>query len=159
MSKNYKDNLPITAKAFMEELRRYQKGSVTRRHFMGVTGLGTAMAVLGSAVPSLLPNKAHAYGEVGDRVVFSTWPNYHNPVNMEEFTEATGVNVQINAFGSNEEMLAKLQAGATGWDVFVPTNYTLSYYVELDLIRELDLSRIPNHDLSLIHISEPTRPY
>ena len=80
--------------------------------------------------------------------MFSTWPNYHNPVNIEEFTEATGVNVQINAFGSNEEMLAKLQAGATGWDVFVPTNYTISNYVELDLIQELDMSKIPNYDAS-----------
>ena len=26
-------------------------------------------------------------------------------------------------------MLAKLQAGGTGWDVFVPTNYTISTYV------------------------------
>ena len=115
---------------------------------MGVTGLRTAMAVLGAAVPGLAPRKAYAYGELGDRLVFSTWPNYHNPVNIEEFTEATGVNVQINAFGSNEEMLAKLQAGATGWDVFVPTNYTISNYVELDLIQELDLSKIPNYDAS-----------
>ena len=146
MSKNYKDNLPINATKFMEEFRRYRNGSVTRRHFLGVTGLGTAMAVLGAAVPGLVPRKAYAYGELGDRLVFSTWPNYHNPVNIEEFTENTGVNIQINAFGSNEEMLAKLQAGATGWDVFVPTNYTISNYVELDLIQELDLSRLPNHD-------------
>ncbi len=150
MSKDYKDNAPITAKKFMEEFRRFQKGSVSRRHFMGVTGLGTAMAVLGTAAPSMMSTPAHAYGDVGDRLVFSTWPNYHNPVNVEEFTEATGVNVQINAFGSNEEMLAKLQAGATGWDVFVPTNYTMSNYVALDLIQELDLSKIPNHDPSTV---------
>ena len=37
MSKNYKDNLPITAVKFMEEFRRYRKGSVTRRHFLGVS--------------------------------------------------------------------------------------------------------------------------
>ncbi len=148
MSKDYKDNLPITARAFMDELRRYRNGSVSRRHFLGVTGLGTAMAVLGAAVPGLAPRKAYAYGELGDRLVFSTWPNYFNPANMEEFTEATGVNIQINSFGSNEEMLAKLQAGATGWDVFVPTNYTITNYVALDLIQELDLSRIPNYDAS-----------
>ncbi len=148
MSKNYKDNLPITATKFMEEFRRFQNGSVSRRHFMGVTGLGTAMAVLGAAVPGLAPRKAYAYGELGDRLVFSTWPNYYNPVNIEEFTETTGVNVQVNVFGSNEEMLAKLQAGGAGWDVFVPTNYTISTYVELGLIQELDLSRLPNYDPS-----------
>jgi spermidine/putrescine transport system substrate-binding protein len=78
--------------------------------------------------------------------VFSTWPNYQNQVNLDEFTKMTGVHIQINAFGSNEEMLAKLQAGGTGWDVFVPTNYTISNYVELDLIQEMDLSRLPNYD-------------
>lgn len=146
MSKDYKDNLPITSKKFMEELRRYQKGSVSRRHFLGVTGLGTAMAVLSGAMPGFASRKAAAFGDVGDRLVFSTWPNYHNPVNIEEFTEATGAHVQVNAFGSNEEMLAKLQAGGAGWDVFVPTNYTITTYVELGLIQEIDLSRVPNYD-------------
>ena len=47
------DKTPITRQKFMEELRRYQKGSVTRRHFLGVTGLGTAMAVMGGALPML----------------------------------------------------------------------------------------------------------
>jgi spermidine/putrescine transport system substrate-binding protein len=148
MSKSNDDNKPISAKKLIKEFRRYQKGSISRRHFLGVTGLGTAMAVMGTALPSLWSGKAHAFGELGDRLVFSTWPNYHNQVNLDDFTEMTGVNIQVNAFGSNEEMLAKLQAGATGWDVFVPTNYTISNYVALDLIQELDLSRIPNYDAS-----------
>ena len=36
----------ISASKFLDELRRFQKGSVTRRHFLGVTGLGLATAVL-----------------------------------------------------------------------------------------------------------------
>ena len=43
-------------------------------------------------------------------------------------------------------MLAKLQAGGSGWDVFVPTNYTITTYVGEDLIEPLDLSKIPNFD-------------
>ena len=139
------DDKPITAKKFMKEFHRYQKGSVTRRHFLGVTGLGTAMAVMGTAMPSLWSGTAQA-GDLGDRLIFSTWPNYHDQANLDEFTASTGVNIQVNAFGSNEEMLAKLQAGGTGWDVFVPTNYTISTYVALDLIQELDISRIPYYD-------------
>jgi spermidine/putrescine transport system substrate-binding protein len=107
-----------------------------------------ATAVMGAAIPSLLPQKSWASTDLGDRLVFSTWPNYWNQANLDEFTANTGVNIQVNAFGSNEEMLAKLQAGGTGWDVFVPTNYTISNYVELGLIQELDLSRIPNYDAS-----------
>ena len=147
MNKNNNDK-PITATKFMKELHRYRKGSVSRRHFLGVTGLGTAMAVMGTAMPSLYSNQANAFGDVGNRLIFATWPNYHNQVNLDEYTELTGAHIQVNAFGSNEEMLAKLQAGGTGWDVFVPTNYTISNYVELGLIQELDLSRIPNYDAS-----------
>ena len=56
----------------------------------------------------------------------------------------TGAKPQVNVFGSNEEMLAKLQAGGTGWDVIVPTNYTITTYVDLDLIEPLDLAKLPN---------------
>ena len=41
----------ISRQKFMEELRRYQKGSVTRRHFLGVTGLGAATLALSAAMP------------------------------------------------------------------------------------------------------------
>ncbi|MCB2139108.1 MAG: twin-arginine translocation signal domain-containing protein, partial [Rhodobacteraceae bacterium] len=108
-----KDNDYISKRKFMEELDRYRRGSVTRRHFLGVTGLGTATAVLGAAVPALRPRQAWGQGSIGDRVVLATWPNYHDPANFDAFTEATGAAVDVNVFGSNEEMLAKLQAGGS----------------------------------------------
>jgi spermidine/putrescine transport system substrate-binding protein len=103
---------------------------------------------MGAAVPGLLPRRSWAAGDIGDRVVLATWPNYHDPANFKHFTKATGANVQVNVFGSNEEMLAKLQAGGSSWDVFVPTNYTITTYVGEDLIVPLDLSKIPNYDVS-----------
>lgn len=134
-------------KEFMHQLRRYQRGSISRRHFLGATGLGLATAVMAGAMPQLArPRRAWAQGELGDRVSIATWPNYHDPANIEAFTEKTGVAVDVAVFGSNEEMLAKLQAGGTGWSMFVPTNYTISTYVDLDLIEPLDLSLLPNYD-------------
>ena len=140
--------LPITQKKFMQELRRYERGSISRRQFLGVTGLGVATAAMGAAMPGLLPRKSWAAGDIGDRVVIATWPNYYDPANFEQFTEMTGAHVQVNVFGSNEEMLAKLQAGGSGWDVFVPTNYTITTYVGEDLIEPLDLSKLSNYDTS-----------
>lgn len=140
-----KDIEHISKRKFMEELRRYQKGSITRRHFLGVTGLGAATAVLGTAMPGLRPRPAFAQ-DIGDRVVLATWPNYHDQANFDMFTDETGAFVQVNVFGSNEEMLAKLQAGGSGWDVYVPTNYTITTYVSEDLIEPLDVSRLPNYD-------------
>ncbi len=143
-----KSELPITRKKFMQELRRYERGSISRRQFLGVTGLGMATAVMGTAMPALLPRKSWAAGDIGDRVVLATWPNYHDAANFDAFKEMTGAAVQVNVFGSNEEMLAKLQAGGSGWDVFVPTNYTITTYVSEDLIIPLDLSKISNFDAS-----------
>lgn len=132
-------------KEFLKQLERYRKGSISRRHFLGITGLGAATAVMAGAMPGLIPRKAFAAGDIGDRVILATWPNYHDEANFEKFTEMTGAAVQVNVFGSNEEMLAKLQAGGSGWDVFVPTNYTITTYVSEDLIEPLELSKLPNY--------------
>ena len=140
------DNGIISKRQFMAELRRWQQGSVSRRHFLGVTGLGAATAVLGAAMPGLRAKRAWAQGDIGNRVVLATWPNYHDPENFELFTEQTGAFTQVNVFGSNEEMLAKLQAGGSGWDVFVPTNYTITTYVSEDLIEPLDVAKLSNYD-------------
>ena len=131
----------ISHDKLMNEAMRWKRGSVSRRHFLGVTGLGLAASV----IPGLLGRPAMAEG-IGDRVVLASWPNYHDPADFDSFKAATGAAVDLNVFGSNEEMLAKLQAGGTGWDVFVPTNYTISTYVELGLIEPLDMSKIPNYD-------------
>jgi len=141
-----KDKNIITPQQFVDELRRYQKGSVTRRHFLGVTGLGLATAVMGGAMPGLKPRKA--YAALSGTVNFTTWPNYFSQENLDNFTKNTGVKINVSIFGSNEEMLAKLQAGSTGWDVFVPTNYTITTYKDLDLIEPIDLKMLPNYDAS-----------
>src|SRR5690606_23271662 len=70
----------------------------------------------------------------------------------------TGATVELTVFGSNEEMYAKLTAGGTGWDVFVPTNYTIQNYVDADLIDPIDVAQVPNFDpaaLSDPRMSEP----
>ena len=134
----------IAPQKFLDELRRFEKGSVTRRHFLGVTGLGLATAVMSTAMPGLRPRKA--YAALSGTLNFTTWPNYFSQENLDAFTKNTGVTINVNVFGSNEEMLAKLQAGSTGWDVFVPTNYTISTYKQLDLIEPLDLKLMANYD-------------
>ncbi|WP_095083330.1 PotD/PotF family extracellular solute-binding protein [Pseudomonas sp. Irchel s3h17] len=135
-------------KTFIKTLRSWQNGSISRRDFLGRTGLGIAAAVVASNLPGLLTSTAEAAEttKLGDRLSLATWPNYHSQENLDAFAKTTGARVSMSVFGSNEEMLAKLQAGGSGWDVLVPTNYTISTYVGLGLIEPLDLSRIPNFD-------------
>ena len=144
MSKWFRENAPISARDLTDEFMRLKRGSVTRRHFLGITGLGLAAAVL-ARQPGFLASPAYAE-DLGSTMSLATWPNYHDPATFEAFTAATGVAVEVNVFGSNEEMLAKLQAGGTGWDLFVPTNYTISTYAGLGLIDPIDLSKVPNFD-------------
>ena len=132
-------------KHFIGQLRRYRRGSVSRRQFLGVTGLGAAVTTLAAAMPELLPRRASA-APLGDRVSLATWPNYHDPRNFDRFTAETGVKVEVAVFGSNEEMAAKLRAGAAGWDVFVPSSYALEGYAAAGLIEPLDLGLIPMYD-------------
>jgi spermidine/putrescine transport system substrate-binding protein len=143
MTKDYRENLPISAEGFMDQFMRLKRGSISRRHFLGVTGLGLATAVM-ARFPGALSGTAYAAEDLGTQMSIATWPNYHDPATFENFKAATGVAVEVNVFGSNEEMLAKLQAGATGWSLFVPTNYTISTYHKLGLIDELDLTKVPN---------------
>jgi len=133
---------------FMHQLWRYKNGSISRRQFLGVTGLGVATAVLAQAMPELVGIKTAFAGNIGDKVSLATWPNYHDPKNFEKFKELTGAEVEVSVFGANEEFLAKLQAGGTGWDLFVPTNYTISTHASLGLIEPLDLAKVPNYDIS-----------
>ncbi len=133
-------------------------GKLSRRRFLQVSGLALATAGLaacggggggGGAEEAATTSAGGAGGgDLGDRLELVTWPNYHNPDNLAAFEQATGVKVNVTVFGSNEEMLAKLKVGGTGWDVYVPTNYTIETYAELGLIEPLDLSRISNYDPS-----------
>ena len=121
----------------------WRRGSISRRHFMGIAGLGTAAAVMGRLYPEFGLRAAWAE-DLGTQMAIATWPNYHDPETFVRFKDATGVAVEVNVFGSNEEMFAKLQAGGAGWALFVPTNYAVSTYAGLGLIDPLDLSKLPN---------------
>ncbi len=145
MSKWFRENAPVSAHDLTAQFMRLKRGSITRRHFLAVTGLGLAAAVL-ARQPGLFNSTAAAQEDLGSTMSLATWPNYHDPDSFEAFTAATGVAVEVNVFGSNEEMLARLQAGGAGWDLFVPTNYTISTYAGLGLIEPLDLARLPNLD-------------
>ncbi len=103
-------------KTFIKNLRSWQNGSISRRDFLGRTGLGVAAAVVASNMPGLLMSSAQA-GEQklsSDRLALATWPNYHSQENLDDFGKTSGARVSMSVFGSNEEMLAKLQAGGSG---------------------------------------------
>jgi spermidine/putrescine transport system substrate-binding protein len=72
------------------------------------------------------------------------WPNYISTELLNKFHEKTHIKVNVSNFASNEELLAKLQAGATGYDVIVPSDYMISILIKSKLIKNIDKAQIPN---------------
>ncbi len=92
-----------------------------------------------------------------------TWSAYTDETVVRQFEERFGVKVVTDTFGSNEELLAKLQGGAVGYDVVVPSDYMVSILVKQGLLAELDPAKIPNLAHVYAHLKglyyDPTNTY
>ena len=73
-----------------------------------------------------------------------TWSDYTEETAAKEFEQKFGIKIVTDTFGSNEELLAKMQGGASGYDVTVPSDYMVSIMVKQGLLAEIDASKIPN---------------
>lgn len=73
-----------------------------------------------------------------------TWADYIKPELVQRFEQEQGCKVVIDTFDSNEAMYAKLKAGATGYDVLVPSSYMVKIMHEQGMLRTLDHSKLPN---------------
>ncbi|CAN5697187.1 spermidine/putrescine ABC transporter substrate-binding protein [soil metagenome] len=131
------------------------KARISRRKFLRVMGAG---AVAGStlSVLSCQPNTSAqggggdggngGNGGGGNRLNLYNWSDYVADSTLPNFEEETGARVTQDFYGSNEELLAKLQAGGTGYDVIVPSDYMVAIMAKSDVLQELDFSKIPNLD-------------
>ena len=54
------------------------------------------------------------------------------------------VKVTYSTYSSNEDMYAKLSAGAVSYDVIVPSDYMIERLIDEDMLAPLDYSNIPN---------------
>jgi spermidine/putrescine transport system substrate-binding protein len=72
------------------------------------------------------------------------WSEYVPQALLDGFTEETGIKVNYDTYSSNEELLAKLQAGASGYDVIIPSDYTVAIMIKQGLLEQIDLNQIPN---------------
>jgi spermidine/putrescine transport system substrate-binding protein len=72
------------------------------------------------------------------------WSEYVPQALLDKFTQETGIKVNYDTYSSNEELMAKLQAGASGYDVIIPSDYTVTILTAQGLLEELDLTQIPN---------------
>ena len=133
--------------------REARRGGITRRQFIERALL---MGLSATAVGAL----AGACGEgttAGDaatlppmdetkpaEIVFYNWTDYFNPALKKRFLKDTGIGVKEVYMSSNEELLAKFQAGARGCDVICPSGSFVSIMIKSGLLEPLDMNYLPN---------------
>ena len=72
------------------------------------------------------------------------WSDYIAPEVIRDFEKRFDCKVCIDTFDDNESMLAKMQAGATGYDIIFPSSYMIPVLKRNGIIKALDMSRLPN---------------
>jgi spermidine/putrescine transport system substrate-binding protein len=92
----------------------------------------SATATLGSK----LEGQLHIYN----------WGSYYLGRNdLKAFEKQFNQSVTEDAYDSNETLLAKVQAGARGYDVVVPTGYMVQIMAQQGLLYKLAKDHIPNY--------------
>lgn len=108
---------------------------MNRRHFLATTS--------GALAAASLPSCKSAFGAKKTLTVF-TWADYLSDDAKAGFEKAHNAKLVIDTFDSNEAMLAKIESGATGYDVLVPSSYAVQALKRKDMIQPLDHAKLPN---------------
>jgi spermidine/putrescine transport system substrate-binding protein len=74
------------------------------------------------------------------------WNNYIAKETIARFEESCDCVLSQDYYADNEEMLAKLAAGATGYDVIVPTGNAIDTLIRQGALIPLDKSELPNFE-------------
>src|SRR6187397_898310 len=94
-----------------------------------------ALAVLAlAALPAFAKDTLHLYN----------WNNYIAPETIKRFEESCKCDVVQTYYSDNEELLAKLAAGAKGYDVLVPTSNAVQALIRGGQLKPLDKTALPN---------------
>jgi spermidine/putrescine-binding protein len=122
--------------------------TLTRRQLLlRVSALGVscgALAPLLTACGGEREEAAPASGALEPELRIYNWSDYIAEDTIPGFEREFGVRITYDTFESNEEMVAKLQAGASGYDLVVPSGYVVPVLAGSGLLAPLDRSLLPN---------------
>jgi spermidine/putrescine transport system substrate-binding protein len=134
-----------------EFVEAFEAGSLTRRDFIKkTTTLGLSVAGALAIADRFFAGTRQAYAAQVDRSKLSkelniyNWSDYIAEDTIPNFEKEFGVKVNYDTYEDNEAMLAKLQSGATGYDIVVPTGYMVEIMIKQGILAPLDHANIPN---------------
>ena len=98
------------------------------------------LTTLAAAAAMLTIGAAKADGEL----FIYNWTEYTPPELIAKFEKESGIKVSVDTYDSNETLLAKLQAGATGYDIVVPSQNFVPILINEGLIQKVGVSKLAN---------------
>jgi spermidine/putrescine transport system substrate-binding protein len=119
------------------------------------TDAPTAPAATAAAAPTDAPTAASApatpaaelpvdKSKLAKELHLFIWTDYLDPSIKEDFEKEYGVKIVEDNYDANEEMLPKVRAGNSGYDIVAPSDYAVQSLIKDDLIEPLDKSLLPN---------------
>lgn len=93
-----------------------------------------AAAVIAMAAPAWADGELNIYN----------WGDYTNPKLIKKFEEQFKVKVNLSDYDSNETMLSKVRAGNSGYDIVVPSDYTVKIMIEEGLLEKTEPNTMEN---------------
>lgn len=82
----------------------------------------------------------------GEQLNLYNWTIYISPDVISDFEKDSGVKVTLDNYGTNEEMLAKIQAGADGYDIVFPSVFMQDIMTSLKLVQNVGLKSIKGYE-------------
>lgn len=94
--------------------------------------------LLASAALLTLTTAARAEGELHLYI----WSDSIAPDLIAKFEAETGTKVTVDGYNSNEDLLTKLQAGATGYDLVMPSQHFVRIMIDQGLLEDIDAASL-----------------
>jgi spermidine/putrescine transport system substrate-binding protein len=94
-----------------------------------------------------------------DQFHLYNWNNYIAPETIKRFEDSCKCEVVQTYYSDNEELLAKLAAGAKGYDMLVPTSNAVQALIKGGQLKPLDKSQLPNlKNINPVYMNTPFDP-
>ncbi|MCB8880213.1 extracellular solute-binding protein [Acidisoma cellulosilytica] len=97
-----------------------------------------------AALPVMLPLAPAAQAADPGVLHIYNWTDYTSPDLLKKFTKETGIKVTLDTYDSNETLLAKLKAGAGGYDLVIVSNDFVKIFIDQKLIQPVDAASMAN---------------
>jgi spermidine/putrescine transport system substrate-binding protein len=143
------------------EVQRAAGRHMNRREALGLGGmaiLAAAAAACGSTTTTTSSGSQNAAAAGGNPLTHKplenhleiyNWSEYDDPSTFTKFTKLpaeakVGMTTHETFYSSNDELLAKLHAGGTGYDIIVPSQNAVAELIQEKGLMALDKALLPN---------------